>query len=87
MSEQPPAAPAAPKPRRDPALTVAMVLGGIMLLFPGLCTVYFLHGLFFQPTAGAGNGVRLAELLDIWAAFCLLIGAGGVVLIVRAILR
>ena len=81
MSEQRPSGPPAAKPRRDPMLTVLMIVGGGVLLFPGLCTLYFFAGDI------VGDGSVLYQALHIWLAICFLIGVGGVALIVRAIRR
>jgi hypothetical protein len=72
------------KPRRDPALTVLMIVAGVVLLLPALCSLYFIHGDLGVPRGG-GNERALIGALDIWLAICLIIGAGGVALIVRAI--
>ena len=85
MSEQPPSKPPAPRPRRDPILTVLMICAGAILLFPGICSLYFLHDELGVP--GDGNEGVLTGIVDIWVAIALLMGIGGVAFIVRAIWR
>jgi hypothetical protein len=59
---------------RSPILTLLMVLGGIILLLPGVCAVVFM-------TAGGMYGDSTLTLL--WLV-CLAISASGVFLIVKA---
>lgn len=59
---------------RNPLLTILMVLGGIVLLLPGVCAIVFM-------TMG-GPGAD-SQLIALWL-FCLLVSAGGVLLIVKA---
>jgi hypothetical protein len=69
--EPPP--PSAP-PRRNPALTVLMILIGIILLLPGVCAAVFAVGM-----RGGDSG-----LAGLWM-ICFLISAGGIALIVNAV--
>jgi hypothetical protein len=77
MSDQEPARPGGPKPRRSPFANFLMVLLGIILLLPGLCSIRFaaviLSNLDFGP-------------LLLWVAG-LLIAALGINLIVRGTSR
>ena len=63
-----------PRQRRSPFLTVLMVLGGIVLMLPGLCAVIFV------TAAGAGSDPALSML---WLV-CFVISALGVILIAKA---
>jgi hypothetical protein len=60
---------------RHPFLTILMVLGGLILLLPGVCAIVFM-------TMG-GLGTGDSALVSLWFA-CFLVSAGGVVLIVKA---
>jgi len=75
--DQGPAGQSTPTPppprRRSTVVSVLMVLGGIILLFPGLCSLFFMSGM----PGGAGGWVAL------WA-ICFAISAGGLVMIVKA---
>lgn len=62
-----------PSPRRHPLLTVLMVIIGIILLLPGVCSLIFL-GL-----AGSGSG----ELWGLWMV-CFVISFGGIALLIAA---
>jgi hypothetical protein len=80
MSDQQPARPTGRRPRRDPWVTALLILVGLFLLLPGLCTL-IASAIFL--TSGYG-----ADLALLWLMFlCLAAGAGGVALIVRAIRR
>jgi hypothetical protein len=57
---------------RHPFLTILMVLGGLILLLPGVCAIVFM-------TMG-GLGTGDSALVSLW----FLVSAGGVVLIVKA---
>jgi hypothetical protein len=77
-SEQPPGqdgqrpAPTLPTSARSGCLTAFMILGGIVLLFPGLCAIFFV----FLDWKGALSGSFLPVL-----AVCLAIAFGGIMLI------
>ena len=60
---------------RHPVLTILMVIGGIILLLPGVCAIFFM-------TMG-GSGAGDPALISLWFV-CFLISAGGVLLIIRA---
>ena len=80
MSDQQ-ARPPGPGPRRNPWVTALLILIGIVLLLPGLCSLFFAAILISSGGPG-GN----ADLLPLWI-FCFLVGVGGVALIVFAIRR
>jgi hypothetical protein len=88
MSDQLPVKSPAAKPRRDPVVTVVMTMAGFILLSPGVCSLFFLYGDgdLSLLTGGWNKGVLRASVAA-WLALCLLIGAGGVALIVRAVRR
>jgi hypothetical protein len=86
MSEQPSSNLAPPaRPRRGLGLTLFMIAVGLVLMFPGLCSLYYLHSELGVPQGG--NEGALTGFFDVWVAICLLIGIGGMALIVRAIWR
>ena len=60
---------------RHPVLTILMVIGGLVLLLPGACAI------FFMTMGGLGRGD--STLVSLWFV-CFLVSAGGVVLIVKA---
>jgi hypothetical protein len=62
-----------------------MIFAGAILLFPGICSLYFLYGELGVPR-GRNEGV-LTGIVDIWVAIALLMGIGGAAFIVRAIRR
>ena len=64
--------PAPPRDRRHPLLTALMVIVGLILLLPGICSVIFM---------GMSGGFR--EFAGLWA-ICFAISAGGVVMLTRA---
>jgi hypothetical protein len=61
-----------PAAERSGCLTAFMILGGIVLLFPGLCAIFFV----FVDWKGALSGSFLPVL-----AVCLAIAFGGIMLI------
>jgi hypothetical protein len=65
-------APPPPAAERSGCLTAFMILGGIVLLFPGLCAIFFV----FVDWKGALSGSFLPVL-----AVCLAIAFGGIMLI------
>ena len=71
QASAPPPPPA--QPRRNPALTVLMILIGIILLLPGVCAAFFVIGMKGGDSA----------LTGLWM-ICFLISAGGIALIVKA---
>jgi hypothetical protein len=82
MSEQQqPARPSGPSPNRNPWVTALLILIGLILLLPGLCSVIF--STIMLTNGGPGNDTEVLPLLLI----CFLIGVGGVALIVFAIRR
>ncbi len=82
MSDQQPPQPRGRTPRRSPWATALMILVGVVLLLPGLCSVVFSVILFNDP-GGFGRDPALHGLL----IFCFLVGVGGVALIVSATRR
>jgi lipopolysaccharide export LptBFGC system permease protein LptF len=61
-------------PRRPVVVTVIMVIFGIILLLPGICSIVFM----------AGTGVSSADpVIGLWV-ICFLISLGGVWLLVKA---
>jgi len=80
-SPTPPAAPEPPRipapvatpPPRNGCLTAFMVLVGVILLLPGVCTLAFLGGASHDPTMG------------LIALITFLIALGGIALIVFAL--
>jgi hypothetical protein len=69
-----------PAPQRHPGVTVLLVLAGIVLLLPGLCSIGFIVIL-------SGEGLKDlfsdAGLVGLWAV-CFAISAGGILLIRHA---
>ena len=61
------------RPRRNPVAAVLMVIVGVILLLPGVCSLFFMG-------AGGGGGGALGAL---WL-ICFLISAGGITMIVKA---
>jgi hypothetical protein len=82
MSDEPPSRPRGRTPGRSPWATALMILTGVILLLPGLCSVVFSVALFNDP-GGFGHDPALLGLL----IFCFLVGVGGIALIVFAIRR
>jgi hypothetical protein len=68
----PPAPPAVPLPQRNGCLTAFMVIGGVILLLPGLCALFF--GIASLKEGSLG-GIMPFVLVG------LLVGAGGVLMI------
>ena len=62
-----------PSPRRHPLLSALMVILGIILLLPGICSLIFL-----SMAGGAGG-----DLWGLWLA-CFVVAAGGIALLVAA---
>ena len=60
---------------RHPVLTILMVIGGLVLLLPGVCAIVFM------TMGGPGRGD--SALVSLWFV-CFLVSAGGVVLIIKA---
>jgi hypothetical protein len=82
LSDPQAAKPDGPNRRRDPWLTALLILIGIVLLLPGLCSLVFSVAILSDAgSIGSDPGV-LSLLL-----FCFLVGVGGVALIVFAIRR
>ncbi len=72
MTDTPPQ----PRHRRQLFLTVLMIIGGIILLLPGLCAIVFM-------TIGGLSAGQNSTLMSLWVV-CLLISAGGVFLLIKA---
>ena len=66
--------PAPPRERRHPLLTALMVVVGLILLLPGICSVFFI---------GSMSGGSSGAWAGLWA-ICFAISAGGVVMLARA---
>jgi hypothetical protein len=81
MSDQPSGQPPTPRSSRNPAVTAVLIIIGIILLLPGLCSV-ILTVVILQEQGGFGD-MEGASLLLLW----FMIGVGGVALIVFAIRR
>ncbi len=81
---RPPNDPSQPSPpafNRSTALTVLMIVVGLILLLPGLCTVIFGFVLLDM------DGIRAFRDIEVWfiAIPCFAISAMGIYLLVRAI--
>jgi hypothetical protein len=61
---------------RHPAVTILMVIFGLILLLPGVCSISFIAKMESQVPAPS-------VLVLLWAV-CFLISAGGIWLLVRA---
>jgi hypothetical protein len=81
MSDQQQARPPDPAPGRNPWVTALLILIGIVLLLPGLCSLIF--SAILIASGGPGGNSEYLPLLF----FCFLVGVGGVALIVFAIRR
>jgi hypothetical protein len=81
MSDQPQAQPPGPAPGRNPWVTALLILIGIILLLPGLCSLIFSGIMITSGSPGSDPGIPLLLI------FCFLVGVGGVALIVFAIRR
>jgi hypothetical protein len=82
MSEPQPTPAPGPSPNRNPWVTALLVLIGLILLLPGLCSV-ILTGILIGAGGPRGNDLDFLPML----IGCFLLGVGGVVLIVFAIRR
>ena len=69
--------------RRNPALTALMIVAGIILLLPGLCSLVFIVVLVSDSFRDAFSDPGLTML---WIV-CLAVSAGGVLLIRHAVRR
>jgi len=85
MSDQQPVPPLAPRPSLNIFLSILMVLIGIVLLLPGLCSLIF-AAITLSNLRSLDNALGVVEILPLWI-FGLVIGAAGVGLIVLAIRR
>lgn len=70
-----------PRTKRNPLLTIAMVLIGLLLLLPGLCTIGV--GIFVISADGL-RAVSDPGLFSLWV-ISIAVSALGVLLLVRAI--
>jgi hypothetical protein len=82
MSDHRPASPGGPNRRRNPFVAVLMVLAGLIMLLPGLCSLVF--GSWILSSIGVDAGG--VGMLSLWLAG-LVIAAMGIDLIVRALRR
>jgi hypothetical protein len=82
MTDQQPVRPQGPSPNRSPWVTALLVLIGLILLLPGLCSV-ILTGILIGAGGPRGDDLDFLPML----IGCFLLGVGGVVLIVFAIRR
>jgi hypothetical protein len=80
MSDQQLPQPPGPAPGRNPWVTALLILIGLVLLLPGLCSLIF--SAILIGSGGSGSGEYVPLLL-----FCFLVGVGGVALIVFAVRR
>jgi hypothetical protein len=88
MTDQPTGRPDSPPPRRNVIATAVVILLGMVLLLPGLCSVYYFD-VIFMP-GGVGRDALSQGVFIIWlvcAVVAFAIGAAGVTLIVRAVRR
>jgi len=85
MSDQQPVPPLALRPSLNIFLSILMVLIGIVLLLPGLCSLIF-AAITLSNLRSLDNALGVVEILPLWI-FGLVIGAAGVGLIVLAIRR
>jgi uncharacterized membrane protein YjjB (DUF3815 family) len=69
-----------PAARRHPGVTVLLIVAGVVLLFPGLCSLFVIFALFGDDVRDALNDGGLVAL---WTV-CLAISAGGILLIRQA---
>jgi hypothetical protein len=69
-----------PSPNRNPWVTALLILIGIILLLPGLCSLIFAVAILNDSGSLGG------DLGSLWI-LCLSVGAGGVALIVFAVRR
>jgi uncharacterized membrane protein YhaH (DUF805 family) len=81
MSDQQPTRPSGQSHRRNPWVTALLILIGIILLLPGLCSLIF--GAILISSGGPGDNSEFLPLL----LFCFMVGVGWVALIVFAIRR
>jgi hypothetical protein len=72
---EPPPIPAAAPPQRDGCLTAFLVLVGVLLLLPGVCTMAFMSGEGSDPT------------MSLIALVTFLVALGGIGLIAFALQR
>jgi hypothetical protein len=85
MSDQRPATPGGPNPHRNPLVTVLMVLAGLIMLLPGLCSLIVTR--WMLASAGPYRlDAGTIGILSLWLAG-LVIGGLGVALLVRALPR
>ena len=80
MSDPPPGreSPTPVRPRRNPWLAAVMLIFGLILLLPGLCSIAFIGFAFSAHTSANAY----APLLPLWF-FCFVVSALGIFLIVR----
>jgi hypothetical protein len=81
VSDQPPPQPSGPNPGRNPWVTALLILIGMVLLLPGVCSLIF--SAILIGAGGSGSSAEYVPLL----LFCFMVGVGGVALIVFAIRR
>ena len=82
MNDQPPPRPTGPTPGRNPWVTALLILIGIILLLPGLCSLIF-SVTILADSGSLGSDPGILSLL----VFCFLLGVGGVALLIHAIRR
>jgi ABC-type dipeptide/oligopeptide/nickel transport system permease subunit len=81
--QNPPRNPPMAAPARHPVVTALMVVAGIIMLLPGLCSLIFVATLVYEQPLGIFNE---PGLLMLWVML-IAIGWGGFVLIRRAMAR
>jgi hypothetical protein len=75
-----PLPPRSPRPPRNAFLTVLMVLIGLVLLLPGLCSIV-MTGILITSGDSMFRDSSFVSLI----AFCFAVGVGGVFLIIHAV--
>jgi hypothetical protein len=85
MSDQRPATPGGPNPPRNPLVTALMVLAGLIMLLPGLCSLIVTTWMLKSSGPYRLDSGTIG-ILSAWLAG-LVIGAIGIGLIVRALRR
>jgi hypothetical protein len=65
--------------KRHPLLTILMLVGGILMLLPGACAIFFMNA-FGMPSGGDG------QIILLWLV-CFAISAAGIYLIITAAFR
>ena len=80
--EQQPSTTTVPPPRPHPAITALMIVGGIILLLPGLCSLFFILALLGEDF----RSLVEPSLIALWVV-CFAVSVGGILLIRRTVRR